>query len=283
MKKLSPWLFFVSHATVSFLSRHSCKYPSFNTTGISFCPCSSLCWRSPYRRFTRVLLLPRLPPSYACAYVLCSGRGLCWGLLAWYVAFLLLLSPLPRHPRTHVYFSCLLVQGGALVDHVSQPGWSIKFPFLTTFAQVQISIQTDRVTNIPCGTSGGVLIHFDTIEVVNRLKPAAVLDTIRKYSLDYDKIWIFDKIHHEINQFCSSHSLQQVYIDLFSDLDEALAAALQKDCDTWAPGLEIIATRVCPLSTAVRVTSLSSVSVDTTICITAGHQTQNSEFHSGIV
>ena len=31
---------------------------------------------------------------------------------------------------------------------------------------------------------------------------------MRKYGINYDKIWIFDKIHHEINQFCSQHSLQ---------------------------------------------------------------------------
>jgi hypothetical protein len=31
-------------------------------------------------------------------------------------------------------------------------------------------------------------------------------------TVHYDRIWIFDKIHHEINQFCSKHSLQEVYI-----------------------------------------------------------------------
>jgi hypothetical protein len=30
-----------------------------------------------------------------------------------------------------------------------------------------------------------------------------------------DKTWIYDKIDHEINQFCTSHSLQEVYIDKF--------------------------------------------------------------------
>lgn len=48
----------------------------------------------------------------------------------------------------------------------------------------------------------------------------------------------------EINQFCSSHSLHEVYIDLFSTLDEALSAALQTDCDKWDTGISIIAVRV---------------------------------------
>jgi erlin len=42
-------------------------------------------------------------------------------------------------------------------------------PFLTTYKSVQSTMQTDEVLNIPCGTSGGVVIYFDKIEVVNIL------------------------------------------------------------------------------------------------------------------
>jgi len=135
-------------------------------------------------------------------------------------------------------------RGGALLNTVSEPGFHVKIPVITSFAQIQTSVQTDRVVDIPCGTSGGVLITFDSVEVVNRLKRTHVLETVKKYSVDYDKIWIFDKIHHEINQFCSAHTLQEVYIDMFDSLDESLATALQSDCDKWDTGIEIIATRV---------------------------------------
>jgi hypothetical protein len=81
-------------------------------------------------------------------------------------------------------------------------------PFVTTISQVQVTVQTDSVTNIPCGTSGGVLINFGKIEVVNRLKEELVYETIKNYTVNYDQTWIFDKIHHEINQFCSAQSLQ---------------------------------------------------------------------------
>jgi hypothetical protein len=47
---------------------------------------------------------------------------------------------------------------------------------------IQVTLQTDEVRNIPCGTSGGVVIMFDKIEVVNRLKTEYVVDTIRDYS-----------------------------------------------------------------------------------------------------
>ena len=135
-------------------------------------------------------------------------------------------------------------RGGALLDTVTAPGFHLKLPFVTFMAEIQISVQTDAVTQIPCGTSGGVLIHFDKVEVVNRLAGGMVHDTIKNYTVHYDKTWIFDKIHHEINQFCSSHTLQEVYIDLFDTLDESLASALQRDASLWAPGIEIIAVRV---------------------------------------
>lgn len=135
-------------------------------------------------------------------------------------------------------------RGGALLTHVSEPGFQLKMPYITTMEEIQVTVQTDAVTGIPCGTSGGVLIHFDKVEVVNRLRKDMVYETIKNYTVNYDKTWIFDKIHHEINQFCSSHTLQQVYIDLFDTLDESLANAIQASCNVWAPGIEIIAVRV---------------------------------------
>lgn len=113
-------------------------------------------------------------------------------------------------------------------------------PVVDTWDSVQVTVQTDKVTDIPCGTSGGVTIHFERVEVVNRLKVQYVHDTIKNYTINYDKIWIFDKIHHFMNQFCSAHSLQEVYIDLFGSVDDKLKDELQADCDNWAPGIEII-------------------------------------------
>lgn len=90
-------------------------------------------------------------------------------------------------------------RGGRLLDKITLPGYNFRNPYLTAYDQVQITIQTDEVRNIPCGTSGGVMIYFDKIEVVNQLNKDMVLETIRNYTVDYDKIWIYDKIHHEIN------------------------------------------------------------------------------------
>lgn len=62
-----------------------------------------------------------------------------------------------------------MVQGGALLPQVSNPGFHMMIPLLTTYRSVQVTLQTDEVKNVPCGTSGGVMIYFDRIEVVNIL------------------------------------------------------------------------------------------------------------------
>ena len=43
----------------------------------------------------------------------------------------------------------------------------------------------------------------------------SVHNIVKNYTADYDKPLIYNKVHHEINQFCSKHTIQEVYIDLF--------------------------------------------------------------------
>jgi len=40
-------------------------------------------------------------------------------------------------------------------------------PYMSQVSLVQTTVQTDKVEDIPCGTSGGVMVYFDKIEVVN--------------------------------------------------------------------------------------------------------------------
>lgn len=138
-----------------------------------------------------------------------------------------------------VYF-----RGGALLAYTSSPGFHMMVPFLTSYRVVQVTLQTDEVKDVPCGTSGGVLIYFDRIEVVNILKASSVYDIVRNYTADYDRTLIYNKIHHELNQFCSAHTLHEVYIDLFDQIDEHLTIALQSDLNEMAEGLRVQAVRV---------------------------------------
>jgi len=138
-----------------------------------------------------------------------------------------------------VYF-----RGGAMLQTMSTPGFHMMIPFLTAVRNIQTTLQTDEVKNVPCGTSGGVMIYFDRIEVVNVLQNTAVYDIVKNYTADYDKPLIFDKVHHELNQFCSGHTLQEVYIELFDQIDENLKNALQADLLEMAPGLKVHSVRV---------------------------------------
>ncbi|KAE8647251.1 hypothetical protein Csa_018275 [Cucumis sativus] len=152
------------------------------------------------------------------------------------------LSILHQVPEGHVG---VYWRGGALLKTITDPGFHLKLPLITQFVAVQVTLQTDQV--------------------VNRLRKEYVYDTLVNYGVNYDNIWIYDKIHHEINQFCSSHSLQQVYIDVFDQLsilsrnlieavkayvsmklliDETMKDALQGDCTRYAPGIEIVSVRV---------------------------------------
>ncbi|KHN73041.1 Erlin-1 [Toxocara canis] len=136
-----------------------------------------------------------------------------WVVASFTGAFALLIACSLHHieeGHVGVYY-----RGGALLSRVSQPGYHLMFPFFTTYKSVQVTLQTDEAKNVPCGTSGGVMIYFDRIEVVNILSSSSVYDIVKNYTVDYDKPLIFNKVHHEVNQFCSSHTLQEVYIDLF--------------------------------------------------------------------
>lgn len=135
-------------------------------------------------------------------------------------------------------------RGGALLHQTSNPGFHMMVPFITAFRSIQVTLQTDEVKNVPCGTSGGVMIYIERIEVVNILNANSVYDIVKNFTVDYDKTLIFNKVHHELNQFCSIHNLQEVYIDLFDQIDENLKTALQKDLNMMAPGLFIQAVRV---------------------------------------
>ncbi|XP_056148415.1 erlin-1 isoform X1 [Lampris incognitus] len=157
------------------------------------------------------------------------------------VMAILLHSSIHRIEEGHL---AVYYRGGALLTGPNGPGYHIMLPFITTFRSVQTTLQTDEIKNVPCGTSGGVMIYFDRIEVVNMLVPLAVVDIVKNYTADYDKTLIFNKIHHELNQFCSVHTLQEVYIELFDIIDENLKTALQKDLNVMAPGLTIQAVRV---------------------------------------
>ena len=53
-------------------------------------------------------------------------------------------------------------RGGALLKGWTNPGYNVMMPFVTSYHAIQYTVQSDQVTNIPCGTSSGVVIMFGT-------------------------------------------------------------------------------------------------------------------------
>lgn len=96
--------------------------------------------------------------------------------------------------QVHEGYIAVYYRGGAILDTISEPGWHVMVPYVTSYNEVQVTVQTDKVNDVPCGTAGGVMIMFQQIEVVNRLSKDLALETVRNYTVDYDKTWIFDKI-----------------------------------------------------------------------------------------
>lgn len=134
-------------------------------------------------------------------------------------------------------------RAGRLLTEISPAGLHFMVPFVTRVEQVQVTLQTDRVQNILCGTTSGVNIVFEQIEVSNRLQAHAVLDVVRNFSVNYDQVLVFQRVSSLMSQMCSRHSLEEMR-EKFQLVDDMLQEELQSYVDQMAPGLEILAVRI---------------------------------------
>jgi regulator of protease activity HflC (stomatin/prohibitin superfamily) len=141
-------------------------------------------------------------------------------------------------------FRAVVYTFGSLDQKNYGPGFHYKTPLITMMYQVQVSVQTDHVSKVICGTSSGVSVTFESIEVVNQLDKDFVYPIVRDYGVNYDKTLIYDKITHELNQFCSKHTLQEVYISKFDTLDEMLIEKLQESLNKYGKGILIRNVRI---------------------------------------
>ena len=64
-------------------------------------------------------------------------------------------------------------------------------------------------------------ILIEKVEVVNRLKKDLAYETIKNYTIDYDKTWIFDKIQLDIKSYSK---------DLFFEAMKSISFVLSTRC-----------------------------------------------------
>lgn len=82
-------------------------------------------------------------------------------------------------------------RAGRLLQGVTEPGLHLRLPYLDTYAAIQVTLQTDKVTDVPCGTKGGVMIYFARVEVSSETIPKDT--TLESY--------------HNVSTGCTPHSL----------------------------------------------------------------------------
>ena len=133
--------------------------------------------------------------------------------------------------------------GGAVLDSLAEPGYHVHVPFIFGLEVFPISIQTTLIQNVPCGTSSGIVIDYERVEVVYQVDKRQLIETVRNYSSHYEDLWIHDQVRHTINEICSVNTLQEIYIEKFSMLDELLVESLRATHAIWAPGLNVISAR----------------------------------------
>jgi regulator of protease activity HflC (stomatin/prohibitin superfamily) len=134
---------------------------------------------------------------------------------------------------------------GKLVDRTLEPGLNIVLP-IDDVHHVQVTEQTDSLSDVNCGTNDGATFAFKVIEIVNQLNSSYVRTVVANYKVNYDQPLIFQALSHEVGQMCSGMSFIDLYINKFDQLDETLTRVLQHIIDGKpnAFGLRILSIRV---------------------------------------
>ena len=121
---------------------------------------------------------------------------------------------------------------GKLNEHITESGIHLRMPWPITYtSEVQITPQTDTITNVKCGAGDGTQLIFDQVDVGNYLKKDYVYKTIKRFGENYDNYLVKDKVRAQINVICSGLTSQEIYIDKFHTLDDLLLNYLQEEND----------------------------------------------------
>ena len=116
---------------------------------------------------------------------------------------------------------------GSLSNTTYHAGIHVSPQFLISWvSKVDIRPQTDQVLSVACGTSDGLTLVFENVDVGNTLPEERVLDTIRRYGESYDSYLVKDKIRHQMQVICASMTSHEVFNTRFHEIDDLLQAFL---------------------------------------------------------
>ncbi len=120
-----------------------------------------------------------------------------------------------------------------------EPGLHFYNPITTSVSFVETRPQTDIVRDITCGTSDGVPITIDKVEIGNQLATESVLATIGSYGQDYDKYLVANFVLHKITERCSQTSAHKFVIEEFNLIDDNLRNDIQAENDALKTGVSV--------------------------------------------
>lgn len=109
-----------------------------------------------------------------------------------------------------------------LQPEIYNPGMWWNFHPFGYFEPVDIRPQVDYITNVECGTKDGLKVVFPKIDVFNQLQKPYVLETLQKYTSEYDNFLIKEPIRQKVVELCTTMDLQDLYIDRFPEINDIL-------------------------------------------------------------
>ncbi|KAJ6238587.1 erlin (er lipid raft associated protein) [Anaeramoeba flamelloides] len=166
--------------------------------------------------------------------------------IAFCLCIIVVIIPLIAYGGHHIPEGSIGVYyvGGKLTDKITQSGYHIEIPFISKHKVIQTTLKTSKIKNVECGTSSGIMLNFNLVEVNTRLKHHLILDLVRNYSDSYLNLWIKQRVHHEMNELCSKKSVDEIFIHEFDKIDNRLKGSMQKTIDKYSPAIQIISVRV---------------------------------------
>ena len=123
------------------------------------------------------------------------------------------------------------------------PGLHI-FSFLTDVDLIQITPQTDSLTDVLCTTKEAITLTFPYIEVGNQLPSDKVLSVVTQYGKNYDKYLVMDLIRYQMNVICSKMTYQELIVEKFNDIDDYLKNFIEDENNRQDTGLKINFVRI---------------------------------------
>ena len=133
---------------------------------------------------------------------------------------------------------------GVIEKEIYNPGPHIYNSLTQKIDWIDVKLQTDKVTDVVCGTADGVKIKIKNIEIGNQLPIDKVYDVISRFGIDYDKYLVKDLIFHKVNVICSKLSAHELAIEKFSEIDDFLLTSLQEENDQRGTGLKFTFVRL---------------------------------------